>query len=521
MAENKRFLPKYDVIVVGSGMGGMTAAAKLAKEGKKVLMLEKHNLTGGYATSFVRGRYEFEVSLHEACEFGDGKDGAGYGATRAMFDDIGVELDWVKVPDAYRVILSDYNIDFTMPFGIENCIEAIEKLEKGNGKKVRNYFKLFEEVNEALEYIGSCGKAGPEPKVMATKYSSFLRTAAYETSEVNKSFKFGPKTNQVLNAYYGYISRHLSEASFTVWAQMIYLYLRDGAHIPNKTSHEIANALEKAFRKHGGQVETNVKVVEYLLEDGRCVGVKTEDGTEIRADFVISNGNPTKSLVDMMDRSQVPEEAYKLAGARKMLASPFVVYLGLDATPQELGIDSYEYFIGHNMDTEEIYNATNTWQPNHRVSATIPDVAIPGFTGPDRCQMNLTAMYSPEAIESSDLTKYNYEEIKERFADNLINNFEEGTGIKIRDHIEEIAVSTPVTFTRYTEAFRGNIYGYACTAIDGAVTRTLAQEKERYIPGLDFVGSAGYRAHGYSSVMTNGYQVANVVLAKLGGENNG
>ena len=75
MSTGKRYLPGYDVIVVGSGMAGLMAGTRLAKAGKKVLMLEKHNLTGGYATSFVRGRYEFEVSLHEACEFGDGKDG--------------------------------------------------------------------------------------------------------------------------------------------------------------------------------------------------------------------------------------------------------------------------------------------------------------------------------------------------------------------------------------------------------------------------------------------------------------
>ena len=75
MSKEKRFLPSYDAIVVGAGLGGLTAAARLAKEGKSVLLLEQHNMTGGYATSFVRGRYEFEASLHEACECGDGKNG--------------------------------------------------------------------------------------------------------------------------------------------------------------------------------------------------------------------------------------------------------------------------------------------------------------------------------------------------------------------------------------------------------------------------------------------------------------
>ena len=103
----------------------------------------------------------------------------------------------------------------------------------------------------------------------------------------------------------------------------------------------------------------------------------------------------------------------------------------------------------------------------------------------------------------------------------MIDVFEEFTGAHIRDHIQEISIATPATFTRYAEAFRGNIYGYVCSAIDGAVPRTLAQEEERFIPGLDFVGSAGFRAHGYSSAMTNGYQVAQVVLAKIGGANNG
>ena len=183
-----------------------------------------------------------------------------------------------------------------------------------------------------------------------------------------------------------------------------------------------------------------------------------------------------------------------------------------------MGIESYEYYIGRDMDTERIWTETNDWVPHAKVSATCIDVAVPGITGPDRCQLNFTTLYDPDAMNKAALTKYDYLPENERFANVMIDYFENATGAKVRDHIEELVIATPATFTRYTDAFRGNIYGYVCSAIDGAVPRTLAQEEERYIPGLDFIGGAGYRAHGYSSAMTNGYAVAGVVLSKLGGE---
>ena len=63
-------MDKYDAVVIGAGNGGLVAAVRLLQGGAKVLVVEKHNLPGGFATSFRRGRFEFEASLHELNDFG-------------------------------------------------------------------------------------------------------------------------------------------------------------------------------------------------------------------------------------------------------------------------------------------------------------------------------------------------------------------------------------------------------------------------------------------------------------------
>ncbi len=110
---------KYDLIVIGAGNGGLMTACRASKMGLKTLVIERHNLPGGAASSFVRGRFEFDASLHEIPDFGEGEKRAELGY---LFDDLGIKVEMLPIPDAFRYIVEkdgERSIDITFPHGKE------------------------------------------------------------------------------------------------------------------------------------------------------------------------------------------------------------------------------------------------------------------------------------------------------------------------------------------------------------------------------------------------------------------
>lgn len=134
-------MKKYDAVVIGAGNGGLTAAVRLLQGGARVLLVEKHNLPGGFATSFRRGRFEFEASLHELNDFGTA-DNAG--DLRELFDQLGMtnKVEWLQIPEAYRVISRAEKLDATLPFGVKEFIDKTEKYVPGSRESVTKFLTL-------------------------------------------------------------------------------------------------------------------------------------------------------------------------------------------------------------------------------------------------------------------------------------------------------------------------------------------------------------------------------------------
>jgi phytoene dehydrogenase-like protein len=136
-------LNQYDVIVIGAGLGGLTAGAKLAKEGKKVLLIEQHNKVGGCATTFNRKGKTFEVGLHEMDGLRNKHD-----SKIKIFQELNVfdNVEFVQVPEFYRFIKGDF--DIVVPHDIPKAIETFLKAFPDEEDAIKTFFKDLSVFNE-------------------------------------------------------------------------------------------------------------------------------------------------------------------------------------------------------------------------------------------------------------------------------------------------------------------------------------------------------------------------------------
>jgi phytoene dehydrogenase-like protein len=513
------FSESYDAVVIGAGNGGLVAATQLARQGVKVLLLEQHNVPGGFATSFVRGRFEFEPSMHVLAAFGKPPN---IGPLRSIFEDeFNLDVEFLPVPEAFRAISlnPDDNYDVIMPFGVEETIDKIEKEVPGSRESVTLFLRLCKEVSDAIAYIAQA-QGNPDRKLLMKEYGNFLRTVPYSLGDVIDTFNMPQKAKDILCAYWVYLGPPVSRCGFTIYATMIYSLLLQGAYVPKYRSHGYTSALDLKIREFGGRVEYNTKAERILVDNGQVIGVETSKGDKIKTNYVISNASPTLVYNQLVyPKEEVPEIAYKQINARTHGTTGFVVYLGLDASAEELGLTEYSYFIFDTLDTEEAYESFGKLEAPKAQAAMVLNLTVPDCSPPGTCILSLTTLFQPEVW--ANVKEEDYFKLKSKIADQLIAKFEKATGTSIREHIEEIEIASPQTWARYTGTYNGIIYGYEPDPWDSLIPRMMTMDEEFYIKGLKFCGGFSFQSHGYSTSMISGNIAALLTIRDMkegGGE---
>lgn len=216
---------QYDVIVIGAGNGGLSAAANTACAGLKTLVLERHNLPGGSASSFVRGRFEFETALHELFDLGNQENP---GTVWQLFDHYGIHLKWYYENQMMHVIVPN-QVNLTLPTGIDKFLDTMEKAVPGCRDSVQKALACGRKGVEALNYINN---QHPNQVTLLIKYGDFLKMCACTAREGFTALGVPDKAAHLMETYWSYLGGTEDQMDFFTMIVMLYNYLTQRPAMP-------------------------------------------------------------------------------------------------------------------------------------------------------------------------------------------------------------------------------------------------------------------------------------------------
>ena len=498
-------MPDYDVVVIGAGNAGLTSALTLAKSGARVLLLERHNIPGGCATSFIRGRFEFEVSLHQLSGIGSEQKP---GPLRMLLGELGIldKVELVEMKDLYRLVIPG-KIDLTLKAERGAVVDTLKERFPNEGPSIERFFDFLYKF--AAEMVGVA--FARDPAASREKYPLFFKYALKPTQQVLDEYLKDPLLKSIITTYWSYLGLPPSLLPFADFAVMLWAYIEFKPYHIKGGSQALSNAILDSFLQAGGTVRFNCAARRISAPGGKVKGVGTEDGEEISCTHVLSNASTLLTYTDMIGAENLPKESFRTFAGKTLGPSGFTVFLGFDCEPADLGISATTNFISRQPDPEVSFSCWRTLDAPDGVALSCYDVSDPDFSPPGSCQAALVTLQYAEPWLSLPPSKY--PEVKYRIARDMINLAGE-VFPKITRHLEEVEVSTPLTHMRYLGHPGGAIYGFDQYAKDSY----FFEDRRSPVQGLYFAGS-WVAPGGYQTTLQSGVSAGRAILKSMSKKN--
>ncbi|RMF19141.1 MAG: NAD(P)/FAD-dependent oxidoreductase [Gammaproteobacteria bacterium] len=494
----------FDAVVIGAGNGGLTAATTLQRNGCNTLLLERHNIPGGCATSFVRGEFEFEVALHQLS--GIGPEDRPF-IMRKLFSDLGVldKVELVQEHELYRLIVPGRQ-DITLPASWTGIQKRLSETFPDEADNIRQFFDLGSKV--AMEYYMGLPvvRKTNNPELLDSQCPNFKAWGLRPTDEVLAEFIHTPALINAIAPYWSYAGVPTKELVFAEFIGILFAYCTFKPWHFKGGSQSVSSAFIESFEEAGGTVRFNCGASRILTQGSRVTGVRLENGEEVSCDYVVSNASPLVTYYDLLD-TPTPESVRQDFRSRRKGVSAVCVYLGLDCLPEEIGITTASTFVmsSDNADIDEA--RLHTLSPPEWGMVTCYNFIDEDLAPAGKSVVTLVALQYGDAWAS--VPPEAYADTKYRFGGQLIDLIEKAYP-GIRAHIEKAEVATPLSMMRYLNTPDGAIYGFRQNIQDGPLFRDP-------LKGIDGLFSAGsWTAQGgFQPTYMAGHATAKTILRKL------
>jgi phytoene dehydrogenase-like protein len=451
-----------DAIVIGSGSGGLTAALALARAGKRVAVFEQHYLPGGYSQSFTLHGYRFSPGIHYIGQLGPGE------SLRRIYEGLGIanDLEFFEInPDGYdHTVIGDERFD--IPKGVAKYRDRLTRRFPREAAGIRDYFDTVARLSDEIAWAAPPDSV-TDRLLMPWRMRTTLRYGLMPLARFLDRFTMNPLLRAILSIQAGDHGMAPSRAPTALHAGLQSYYF-NGACYPRGGGHAIPDALIRGLRANGGEIHLRTEVSRILIEHGTAIGVRLQDGTEVRADIVVSNADPGVTWGHLVEHEALPARVrWRLSDLRYSI-STLSLYLASAMDLRANGLDSGNIWYSSTTDIDRCYDMAK----RHDLS-TIKE--IPGLF------FNVSSLKDPTmrsdgihtveamALASADaFTRWrdttpahrpaDYEAMKDYIADKILEAIERFVP-GFTQSVVYRSLATPLTNFHYLKATGGGIYG--------------------------------------------------------------
>ena len=442
---------EFDIVIIGSGMGGLVCADILGREGYKVCVLEKNKQAGGSLQSYVRDRVIFDSGVHYLGGLGEGQN------LYQVFKYLGLigRLKLLKMDEDVfdKIIIENDPKEYTYAQGYENFIRHLLKDFPNEEKGLRIYCDKIKEVCSKfpLYNLRSGGDVNEKASVLEIDLQQFI-----ESVTDDKKLQAVLVGNNMLYVLQG------NKTPLYVHAMILNSYIESSWKCIDGGSN-ITRYMVQNIRQHGGEIRRNAEVNQIIVEKGKVSSVQLADGTHVYGRSFISNMHPVRTL-DMTETDLIKQAYRSRVKELENTVSSFIVNIVFkkDAFPHTKHNYYYqkEGHIWHPAaHTEEnwplaysLFFASSSKTDKYAESMTI--LTYMRFDEVEKWAGTFNTV-SNEAERGKD-----YEEFKTRKAEKLIDTIEEKFP-GIRNTIGSYYTSTPLSYRDYIGNDDGSMYGIA------------------------------------------------------------
>lgn len=495
---NQALRSAYDVIVLGAGVGGLTAGALLAKEGKQVLVVEQAEHPGGFIREFRYDSYNINPAIHSI--MGCNPAGPlGQGVLDALLSHLGAQerCEFVAVDPFYRAQFPDFQMD--VPLGRDAYLDAylhhFPDDAEGLGHLVDLCSAIFVEFMKLPSVL-----RWQDWLLMPLRSPKMFRNANATLGTVVDRYLSDPQLRSVYAILYPYLALPPSRLSFLLWAVMMAGFIEQGAFYCKGGFQVLADALADSVTEHGGELILDTPVNKIRAADGSVQGIVLENGQEIAAPFVISNIDARATFQDLLEADQVPSSYLRKLRELEPSASVLGLLLATNLDVHALRIPKVTLISPWDLD--DAYAAA--LQGHVKAAAIhVPTVIDTTLAPPGEHLVIIQSFVPAEAAGLSPSASAKYAESLLDLAERVLPG--------LRDHITFVAGASDKEQQKYPLHRIGPIYGWA-NSVGQAGPRRLPYKTP--VSGLYLAGHWTQPGSGVWTVVLSGINAARYVLGK-------